>query len=300
MEFRQLLCFERVADLGSMTRAAEALHLAQPAVSQHIATLEREVGMQLFQRGSRGVKLTAAGEALLPHARRALAEVDRASQVLGDLRNVRAGRVSIGLTPSAVLWLLPTLLERFRQQYPHVEIRVVEDMTDALVDALHGGQLDLATVSMPLDDDRLEVRPLYEERLALIVGPDHELAAAHEVDLATLADSPWILPYRRHGVRALLESACGQAGFELHPVVEMSGLGPIKQLVQRGLGISVVPPAIVENEVRLGQLRLIPITRPVLMRAVGVARRRGESPTPAAKAMESVVRAVAQVGQQVP
>lgn len=300
MDLRQLTCFERVADLGSMSRAAEALHLVQPAISQQIALLEREVELRLFHRGPRGVRLTEAGEALLPYARRALGEVERAGQVLGGLRELRGGRVAIGLTPSAVVSLLPELLERYRRQHPLVQIQVVEDMTDRLVDFLHDGRLDLALVSLPVEDDGLMVRSLFEERLAVVVGPDHRLAGTPAIDLVELADEPWILPYRRHGVRALVEAACAEAGFQLRVAVELSGLGPIKQLVQRGIGLSVLPPAVVANEVRLGQLHAIAIERPTIMRAVGLARRRNEHPTPAAAAMEAIVDLVASPAPTIP
>lgn len=296
MDLRQLTCFERVAELGSMSRAAEALHLVQPAISQQIATLEREVGLRLFHRGPRGVKLTQAGEALLPHARRVLTEVERAGQVLGGLRELRSGRVALGITPSAVIWLLPDLLERFRGQHPQVQVQVQEDMTDQLVEYLGDGRLDLAVVSLPIEDEGLTVQPIFEERLAVIVGLEHRLAGASAVHLADLADEPWILPYRRHGVRALLEAACTEAGFQLEVAVELSGLGPIKQLVQRGIGLSVLPPAVVENEVRLGQLHAVAIVSPDLVRTVGLARRRNEHPTPAAAAMEQTIVQVATGG----
>ncbi len=108
-----------------------------------------------------------------------------------------------------------------------------------------------------------------------------------------LADEPWILPYRRHGVRALVEAACAEAGFQLRVAVELSGLGPIKQLVQRGIGLSVLPPAVVANEVQLGQLHAVTIARPALVRTVGLARRRNEHSTPAAAAMETSIMQVA-------
>src|SRR5687767_10559135 len=142
VDLRQLTCFERVAELGSMSRAAEALHLVQPAISQQIATLEREVGLRLFHRGPRGVRLTEAGEAL------------------GGLRERRGGRVALGITPSAVIWLLPELLARYRGQHPMVQVQVQEDMTDQLVEYLGDGRLDLAVVSLPIDDDGLVVRPI--------------------------------------------------------------------------------------------------------------------------------------------
>jgi DNA-binding transcriptional LysR family regulator len=237
--------------------------------------------------------LTEAGETLLPYARRVLAEVERAGQVLGGLRELRGGRVALGLTPSAVLWLLPELLERYRTQHPLVQIQVVEDMTDSLVGHLHDGRLDLALLSLPTEDERLEVRPLFQERLAVVVGSEHRLASVDEVDLADLAEEPWILPYRRHGVRTLIEQACADAGFRLHVAVELSGLGPIKQLVQRGLGLSVLPPSVVVNEVQLGQLHAIHKTHPALVRTIGLARRRHENLTPAASAMEAAIDALA-------
>ncbi len=222
-----------------------------------------------------------------------LTEVERAGQVLGGLRELRGGRVALGVTPSAVIWLLPDLLERYRGQHPLVQIQVFEDMTDRLVELLRDGRLDLSLVSLPVDDDMLVTRPLLEERLVLVVGAAHRLAGVEEVDLATLADEPWIVPYRHHGVRALVEAACAEAGFRLHVAVELSGLGPIKQLVQRGLGVSVLPPEVVANEVSLGLLHAVQIARPALRRTVGLARRRNEHPTPAAGAMEAAIVEVA-------
>lgn len=292
VDIRQLLYFQRVAELGSFTRAAQALHLVQPALSQQVAALEREVGLPLFHREPRGVRLTEAGERLLPYARRVLGELERAQQALGALRELRTGRVALGLPPSATLSLLPEILETFRARYPALEVQIVEEMTDVLVEQLLDGRLDLALVSFPIDDQRLATRPLFQERLVLVVPPDHRLARAERVDLAELAAEPWILPYRRHGTRALVEAACQQSGFSLRVTVELSGLGPIKQLVQRGLGISILPPAVVENELKLGLLRIVQIDRPPLVRTAGLARRRGEHPTPAAAAMEATIQTV--------
>lgn len=297
MELRQLVYFERVAELGSFTRAARTLHLVQPALSQQVAALERELGLPLFHRGARGVRLTEAGERLLPYVRRVLGELERAQQTLGELRELRTGRVALGLPPSATLSLLPTILESYRARHPAVEVQIVEEMTDVLVEQLADGRLDLTLLSFPIDDPRLATQPLFSERLALVVPPSHRLADAPTVDLAELAGEPWILPYRRHGTRALVEAACQEAGFGLHVAIELSGLGPIKQLVQRGVGISILPPAIVENEVKLGLLRTIEIAHPPLVRTMGLARRRGEHPTPAAAAMEATIKqAVEQQG----
>src|SRR5919202_250217 len=130
MDLRQLTCFDRVADLGSMSRAAEAIHLVQPAVSQQIALLERPVRPRPLHPGPRGP-------------------------------------AALGITPSAVIWLLPELLELYRGQHPLVQIQVHEDMTDRLMEHLADGRLDLSVVSLPIDDDGLAVRPVLEERLAL-------------------------------------------------------------------------------------------------------------------------------------
>jgi DNA-binding transcriptional LysR family regulator len=289
VELRQLSYFERVAEQGSFTRAAQSLHLVQPALSQQVAALEREMGLPLFHRGARGVRLTEAGERLLPYARRVLGEIERAQQAVGELRELRTGKVALGLTPSATLSLLPEILEKYRGRYPAVEVQIVEEMTDELVEQLLDGRLDLALVSFPIEDKRLETQPLFKERLALVVPPSHRLASLEQVNLAELAGEPWILPYRRHGMRALVEGACQQAGFGLQVSIELSGLGPIKQLVQRGVGISILPPAIVENEVKLGLLATVDIAHPHLVRTMGLARRQGEHPTPAAAALAATI-----------
>ncbi|HUE75898.1 MAG TPA: LysR substrate-binding domain-containing protein [Chloroflexota bacterium] len=294
MELYQMRYVLAVADHGNFTRAAAALHVVQPALSQGIRRLEKELGLQLFDRIPRGIRPTAAGDAFIHHIRRALADVERAERAVAELRDLKTGRVALGLTPSATIAVLPRLLEMYRSEFPGIQVEVVEEMTDALVDLLAAGRVDLALVSLPIDAAEIVAEPLYDERLALTIGRDHRLVGAKCVTLADLAEEMWILPYRRHGVRRLIEEACEAAGFVPRIAVELTGLGPIKELVKRGLGISVLPPAVVAPEASLGLLAMVPISSPALIRTVGVARRSGDHLTRAAARMLDMVRAIAE------
>jgi DNA-binding transcriptional LysR family regulator len=293
VELYQMRYVLAVADHGSFTRAAAALHVVQPALSQGIRRLENELGLQLFDRIPRGIRPTVAGEAFIHHIRRALADVERAERAVAELRDLKAGRVTLGLTPSATIAILPRLLETYRSEYPGIQVEVIEEMTDALVDLLAAGRVDLALVSLPIDATEITAEPLYDERLALTIGRDHRLVGAESVALADLVEEMWILPYRRHGVRRLIEEACAAAGFTPRIAVELTGLGPIKELVQRGLGISVLPPAVVAPEASLGLLAVVPISSPTIIRTVGVARRSEDQLTRAAAKMLAMVRAIA-------
>jgi DNA-binding transcriptional LysR family regulator len=191
-EARQLQYFVAVAEDLNFTRAAERLHVVQQSLSTAIAQLEALLGVRLFERSTRSVRLTAAGEAWLPHAREALAGMDRAAQVAEDLAAGRAGRLRIGLAATGALSLTPALVRAYRDEHPGIDVTTEHfDFTDP-TGGLRQGSADVAIVRPPFIDDGFDVLVLAEEPRYAILPADHRLARCSQLQFADLASEPWM------------------------------------------------------------------------------------------------------------
>jgi DNA-binding transcriptional LysR family regulator len=296
MDVRQLRYFMVVAHQRHFTRAAAELHIAQPALSQQIAQLERELGVLLLDRTNRRVRLTSAGEALLPRAERILAEVERTEEEMRAYAGVVRGRVVVGTLAFVAAFRLPALLARFHAFYPGVEIVLREEATEQLAALLAAGRVDLALVHVTeedlppsLADAAVATEPLYSEDLVLIMAPDHPLAERGEVALAELRDEVFIAFKPGSGLRRALARAGEEAGFKPRVIFESGDLGAIRGLVAAGLGISVVPRSVAEAPgaaIAVVPLGALPLTRTVLL-----AWRRDHYRSPAAEACLAFIRA---------
>ena len=241
MELRQLQYFVSVAEQRNFTRAAELLHVAQPSLSQQIRALEREIGAALFERTSRSVRLTAAGESLLPHARRALAAVDDARHEIAEQAAAPSGVVRLGMTPTVAIHLLPAWLASFIHRFPAIEVRLFESGAVALEGDLVSGAIDLAVVTLPAQHASLQVRPIVEEELLLGVAPGHPFAAADTVRLDEAAEEPFVLYREGYGLRESVLSACHQAGFRPRVVLDGGETETVLRLCAAGIGVTLVP-----------------------------------------------------------
>jgi DNA-binding transcriptional LysR family regulator len=241
MELRQLQYFVSVAEQRNFTRAAELLHVAQPSLSQQIRALEREIGAALFERTSRSVRLTAAGESLLPHARRALAAVDDARHEIAEQAAAPSGVVRLGMTPTVAIHLLPAWLASFIHRFPAIEVRLFESGAVALEGDLVSGAIDLAVVTLPAQHASLQVRPIVEEELLLGVAPGHPFAARDAVGLEEAAEEPFVLYREGYGLRESVLSACHQAGFRPRVVLDGGETETVLRLCAAGLGVTLVP-----------------------------------------------------------
>lgn len=215
MELRHLAYFLAVAQEGNFTRAADRALVAQPAISQQILRLERELGEKLFDRTPNGARLTQAGRVLLPHARAILAGADRARDALTSLRGLMTGRLALGSvqTPPTAL---ARLLGRFREDHPGVQLSVREAHTEPLVQALRDGELDVALIGLGRRQETptgLHARVIAIEPVAVIVHRDHPLAQRTSVALSQLRDQPWVTMPEGSGQRTMLDDAARAAGF---------------------------------------------------------------------------------------
>ena len=296
VELRQLHSFVTVAELGNFTRAAETLHVAQPSLSQQIRALERELGTALFERTSRRVRLTPAGESLLPHARRALAAVEDARHDLREQMAQPSGPVRLGATPTVAIHLLPDWLGAFNRSFPLVELRLLEGGALTLETELISGALDLAIVTLPTHHAGLQAAVIVEEELLLGVAPAHPFAGRGEVALAEAAREPFVLYREGYGLRESLLSACQQAGFRPRVVLDGGETETVLRLCAAGVGVTLVPPLALDGSPgRPAGVRLRP---PAPRRTLGLAWRDERYLTRAPRALrDDLLRRAEERGQ---
>ncbi|MFE3167472.1 LysR family transcriptional regulator [Streptomyces sp. NPDC059224] len=245
MELRHLRYFLAVAETHNFTQAAARCYVAQSALSQQVARLEKDVGAPLFSRTSRSVRLTAAGELLEPLARRILADVDNAQAALDALAGLRRGRLRLGLVQTmAVPFDMVEVLADYRVRHPGVDLRVSNAPSSRMADAVLAGTLDLAVVGLDARQapQGLDHRTLGSAPLVVVVPREHALADRDAVDLAELPDSHPLIQFSRgSGLRRQVEAAFTRAGAEAGLHFEVGQIRDMIRLAARGVGVTVVP-----------------------------------------------------------
>jgi len=286
MELRQLAYFVAVADEGNFTRAAATVHVAQPGVSAQIRHLERELGQDLLDRTGRSVSVTAAGAAVLPYARAALAAVAGARQAVDELTGLLRGHVTIGTLTSISSDQvdLPGLLAGFHHDHPAVDVTLTVANSEELVDALRAGRLDLAFIGLGATTPaRIDTHILTSEPLVAVVSLRDPLAATTTITLHALAERTLISLPRGTGLRSALEQACTAAGFAPHVTFEAGDPRVLAELAARGLGVAVVPQSVAAA--RREQLHTLVITEPALQGRIALAWRSNGPISPLARAL---------------
>ncbi len=287
MQLQQLAYFVAVAEVRHFTRAAETLRVAQPSLSKQIRTLEEDLGAPLFSRARGNITLTPAGEALLPLARRILADVETARREVQDLAGLRRGRVRLGATPSLFAGLLADALAVFRRRYPGIELHVEEGGSRDLVRDLARGHLDLALIILPLHstDPALETAPILREDL-LVVSARSEAPRRTHLRIEDLRDRPLVMFRRGYDLREATLTACRQAGFEPSFAVEGGEMDAVLRFAEAGLGVAVVPSMVLAGRPGLAGT---PFTPPGLQRTIALAHRKDVHPTHAAEAFHQTL-----------
>ncbi len=247
MEIHQLRYFCAVAETGSFTRAAEREQVAQPSLSQQVIKLEEELGVRLFDRLGRTVRLTDMGQIFLPRARVILNELRAAKEEVTDKQLSTTGPVAVGVIPTIAPYFLPPRISSFCRKYPEAVITVYEDITARLMDRLRGGLIDLAVMALPMRGHDLECYPLRTERLFAIVPKDHKLAKEQSVSLRDLRNESFLLLRDDHCFRETAIEVCKRARLLPKVVFESGQFSSILAMVGAGLGISIVPEMALER-----------------------------------------------------
>jgi len=284
MQIQQLTYFVAVARTRHFTRAAELTGVSQPSLSKQIRVLENTLGTPLFVRNRGAVELTSAGEALLPHARRILIDVEGAQRRVHEVAGLERGRVRIGATPSLFDGLLVDALTHFHSLYPGIDLEVQEAGSRVLTRELGHGRLDVALLIVPLksDDPDLETTPILHERLVLASPADSTLPA--RMDVAQMRDLPLVMFREGYDLRDVTLDACASAGFEPRLTVEGGEMSAVLRFVEAGLGHAVVPSMVLPSR---PQLRGTLLDNPALDRTIALAHRNAEALPLAARAFRS-------------
>ena len=286
MELRSIQYFVQVADEGCITRTADKIGIAQPALTRHIKQLEAELGTQLLTRLPRGVRLTTSGRDFLDHARSIMLEVSRASKHVRGNGQTPHGKVVMGTSPTLAPLLLPGCVARARQQCPTVTLQVVEGFSPQLLDALLTGRLDLAVMTNPPRTTALALTPLCSEPL-VVRSPPRARGTRHAFSLAELCGTPFILTV---GIRTLVEQQLAGYGGGLRVDAIVDSVESIRRLLISGVGMTIMPVSAFHDEIRAGQLVAYPIEDANLHRILILARPVAEARSAAIDEIEHIVR----------
>jgi LysR family nitrogen assimilation transcriptional regulator len=282
MELRELRNFMHVARAGSVSRAAQELRLAQPALSRQIKKLEHELGVSLFSRHGRGVRLSAAGSVLLERAEAISQLVHETGEEIREERSPARGRFTLGAPPAAGRLLIPPFVERFQQTWPQTTLHMREGVASSLLEWLIDKRLDLALLHNPPHLEGLNISHVLNERM-LVIGPpaqrlkDRKHPATYRI--RDLGELPLILPNMAHTNRRLVEHAALEHGVRLRIKIEADSVAFAKAMVESGLGYTILTYAAVQDEVARGVLTAYPIVRPTLAAKVAIVTLRGERPS---------------------
>lgn len=289
MENFRLKVFRTVAAEASFRRAADRLHLSQPAVSQQIHALEEELGITLFDRGSGRVRLTEAGTILLRYAHRGARLAEEALAALEGARGESAGELRVGASTTVAQYILPRMLGAFLEQHPHIELSVTSGNTEHIVAALAAGEIMLGIIEGPVSSREVYRQRFLEDRMVLIVGRRYPWPGKASVPVSALSEVPLLMREQGSGSRRVVELALRRAGLrqkDLRIGMDLDSTVAIISGVEAGLGAGFVPERAIQKEVRLGTVRVIPVEGLEIRRHFTLIRAFGPVPEGPAGAFE--------------
>lgn len=272
MNLRDLNYLVAVADLRSFIQAADQCCISQPTLSTQIKKMEESLGVQIFERSNKKVLPTELGEQIIASARRILLEIDTIHQLAGNAQDPLAGNFRLGAFPTLSTYIFPGLVPLIKQTLPKLRLILIEEKTDALIAQLKQGQLDAALLALPVQDDALETRKLFEDKFFLAVASDHPLAERSTIAQPDLANQQLLLLDEGHCLRGQALQICQLNHAEEEQDVRATGLETLRQMVRAGTGITFMPKiAIHEPE---DGIRYIPFDEPVPKRTIGLVWRK--------------------------
>jgi DNA-binding transcriptional LysR family regulator len=278
MDVPRLEAFLEIARLGSMRSASRSLHLGQPALSARIATLEDEIGARLFERTKRGVRLTLAGRALLPHAERVMEALEAGRSAVSQVEQGDEGELVLAAESAVNASLVPELLARLRRYHPGVHLYVHTGTTERIVELVTFGsaRLGLVRETRQIRDPRLVVTPLYEEELLLAARPEHPFVAEGPIPMSRLADATLIFFDRASDDYELTQSLLKEGDVTPYGVIEVDSVDTARRLTARGLGVSLLPSTAVMPEIEAGRLAPVALADTMRIRRRVIALERAE------------------------
>ena len=273
-QISELKVFVIAAEELSFSRAAERLHLSQSAVSQNVQSLEREYGVELFERRGRSLRLTMGGQALLPMAQEAIGTLQRMGEAMNGLEGKVAGDLIIGCSTTSGKYLLPSLVASFRRDYPLVRVSIKILSRDEVITRLIDERLGLGVTSLRIEHRDLEYVPFFEDRVILIVPAQHPWAAFGRALPADLVDEPMIMREERAGTTQVVLEGLAQHNITLdmlNPIMEIGNAEAIEMAVEEGIGIAFVSELAAARGLALGRIKAVPVEGLDLRRTIYLA-----------------------------
>jgi DNA-binding transcriptional LysR family regulator len=273
--------FIEIARQGNMRRAADALLISQPALTARLQALELELATSLFRRSHAGMVLTPAGRAFLPHAERAIEAIRSGSSLVRELEHGVIGELALAVAPAVSAYVLPEILVRFTERHPNVRLLVRTGHSEEIVDLVARNEVELGIVRQ-LRDARVRSRPLYEDELILVARPDHPFAEAGTVDVSEISHAQLILFDRTSSYYDVTNALFRVAGVIPRGVTEVDNIEAAKRMVERGLGVALLPGTAIADALSVGSLREIKLAGadPIRRRIVAVERLGSRSASP--------------------
>ncbi len=271
LDFRALNYFAKIAELGSITRAAQHLNVAQPALSRQVRQLEDELGAQLLIRESRGIHLTDQGRELFEHAKTILREVQRAKDEVRGSAGSPGGTCALGLVPTICPRVAPDLVSIIRSDYPRIDLTISEAYSQPLMDWLDEGRLDLAVLTEPAPTRRMIIEHLVSEEMMFVTVRGSRKAGP--ISLDELATTPLVMS---QGIRTIIDNLLGHKGPLVTVMLELNSIETIRLMVRQGIATTILPRSILYEEARSGEVTLHPIGPKGIFRrlALGYSRTR--------------------------
>ena len=284
MEIRQLKAFLAIAEAKTFTAGARRVNVTQAAISMQIRQLEEEVGLQLFTRTPRRVILTEAGEYLLERARKILREHDSALAEIAEVAGAEYGRLRIGTASGTfAMHQLPNILQRVKDKFPNSELTVSSGTSQRLVDKMMHGEIDIAFVSLPVDNANITTESIFSDEIVAIAHPKHPLAKEKFISAATLAGENLILGERGGNTRRMIDEFFAAANVKPNITMELSRQEAINLMVENNLGVGMAGAKSVAREIRDGKLISWLIEGAEIKWELGLARLRGGHFSPIGK-----------------
>jgi len=289
MDFDHLITFLEIAKQGSFSRAGQKLYRSQPAVSAQIRQLEQEYGQKLFDRVGKSVRLTVAGETLQEFAGRLLTLRNESLRAVADQAVTPRGTLAVGANEATCLYVLPEIFADYSRKFPAVQISIYRNFSHKVLEKVEDGTVDVGIVTMPVKSPSLKVHSIFRDRLMLMISPSNPLATYKTVSTADIAEQPLIFP-KTGFMRQVLDKQFRPFRSRMRISMELPSVGMIKVFVAAGLGVSLISESFARDEVRIGQVKLIPISDMDAWRELGLVYRRDRTLPRSAAAFVSLVR----------
>lgn len=284
MELRDLNAFMNVALHKSFTKAAEHSFITQPSLSKAVKKLEEELQVELFDRSTRHLRLTDAGELVFQQGQKALGALSELHVLLDELRDIQAGEIKIGIPPLIGTLFFPQIARNFHQHYPNVHLELIELGAKLIEQLVEDGDVDLGIIVLPVNEQKFTIYPFIQEPFVLYIHEDHPLAARASVKLTDLQNEPFILFSKEFTLHDLVLQACENAGFSPNIAYRSSQWDLIIELISLNLGIALLPRMIYHKQTNQN-ITIVPLEQPNLLWTLGLITKKGAYHPHALKAL---------------